>query len=122
LLSCRSEDFLHDAAARGDQFDLIFNDGSHTIGDKVTNAFFADRCLAPGGIMAFHDAFHPSTVASVQYLANERGYSLVKLELDVRWKAVCRSIRYALRYGSQFDRRIPMFTCQSLIALRKEDH
>jgi predicted O-methyltransferase YrrM len=119
VISRPSEEVLYEMARAGDRFDIIFNDGAHTIGDKVTNTYFADRCLTLSGIMVFHDAFLPATVASVQYLLQERCYEIIRLPPDSVAKRWLRVVRYALRYGRWFASKVVPFTCRSLVAVRK---
>lgn len=114
-----SEKFLFRATEEGRQFDFIFNDGAHAIGDKVTNTFFGDKCLRPGGIMAFHDCLLPSTAASVEYLVKERCYKVMPLTPDSRAKRVARTARYFPRRGFWYARRIISASCRSLVAVQK---
>jgi len=114
-----SEEFLPQAAKSGRRFDLILDDGSRTIGQKVTNTFFADRCLNTGGILVFHDAFIPSAAASVRYLLRERGYELIPLPPDSRWKRWLRSVKYCRVHGFWYAFKVIPFTCRSLLAVRK---
>jgi hypothetical protein len=41
--------------AAGRQFDLIYVDGSHTLGDALTDLLLADRLLIPGGWLLCDD-------------------------------------------------------------------
>ena len=114
-----SEDFLHDASKNGARFDLIFNDGSHMFGSKVTSAFLGDRCLRVGGIFAFHDAFKRSTTACVRYLVGECGYKPVSLQPDSIFKRWARSVKYIAIHGAWYAIKIIPTTCCSLVALQK---
>jgi len=114
-----SEDFLHDASKNGARFDLIFNDGSHMMGSKVTSAFLGDRCLRVGGIFAFHDTFLHSTAACVRYLVQECGYEPVSLQPDSIFKRWARSVKYLGVHGPWFAINIIPTTCRSLVALQK---
>src|ERR1043166_894244 len=102
----RSEEFLLSAAKSGRRFDLILDDGYHTIGQKVTDTFFADRCLDKNGILVFHDAFLASTAASVRYLVQERGYELIQLRPDSRTKRRLRTFKYWRVYGLRSALRV----------------
>lgn len=121
-LSEYSEDFLHESAKCGRRFDLIFNDGAHSIGNKMTDTFFADRCLSAGGILAFHDAFMPSTAACVRYLVQERAYEPIPLPPESRFKRWARIIKYSLVHGRWYASKIIPCTHRSLVALRKTHH
>ncbi len=100
-------------------FDLIFHDGSHSVGNKVTDAFFGDRCLREGGVFAFHDAFLHATVACVRYLVIERNYRVISLRPDSPWKRMIRAVRYAPIHGYWYARHVIPRTCRSLVALKK---
>jgi predicted O-methyltransferase YrrM len=114
-----SEEFFPGALKAGRRFDLVFDDGSRSIGQKVTNTFFADRCLNTGGILAFHDAFLPATVASVQYLIKERSYELISLPPDSQWKRLARMLKWGAVHGWWFGLQVVPFACRSLVAVRK---
>jgi predicted O-methyltransferase YrrM len=116
----RSEEFLHDCVLSGRQFDFVFIDGGHSIGQKVTDVFLADKCLAPGGMIVLHDAFLRSSVAAVDYLHREAGYSLVQLPADVRWKRAARLVRYTRRFGMWYAPVIRAIH-RSLVALKKAE-
>jgi predicted O-methyltransferase YrrM len=118
-LSVHSEEFLQEAVIEGRRFDLIFNDGPHSIGHKVTNTFFADRCLEVGGVLAFHDAFISSTATSVRYLVAERDYEVIPLPSDSKVRRSLRMLKYGLAFGRWYGLHIVPFTCRSLVALRK---
>ncbi len=66
------------------------------VNNKVADAFLADRCLNPGGLLAFHDAFMFSVSAAVKYLAKERGYEVIKLMPDCRLKRWLRCMNMDL--------------------------
>lgn len=119
ILPVCSEDFLHEASKAGRRFDFIFHDGGHTIGQKVADAFYADRCLGLGGIIAFHDAFLQSTAACVKYLVQERAYELISLPPDSAAKRLARSVRYGVMHGRWYGLQVVPRTCRSLVALRK---
>jgi predicted O-methyltransferase YrrM len=114
-----SEEFLPHAVKSGLRFDLILDDGSRTIGQKVTNTFFGDRCLNPTGILVFHDAFIPSAAASIRYLLQERGYELIKLVPDSHWKRWLRALKYWRVHGFWYAFRVVPCSCRSLVAVRK---
>ena len=115
----RSEDYLHRCAVLGSTFDFIFIDGYHTIGQKVTDVFLADKCLEPGGIVAIHDAFIPASVYAVEYLQTELGYHVLPLKADAKWKLPARMVRYGKRHGLRFAREVVPYVCRSVVALRK---
>lgn len=114
-----SYDFLHDCSKQGRRFDLIFNDGGHSIGNKVTDAFLADLCLNPGGILAFHDAFKFSVSAAVKYLVRERSYDVINLIPDSHLKRWLRCVKYGSIHGWWYGIKVVPCTARSLVALRK---
>lgn len=73
-----SERFLAKACEEKRQFDFIFIDGGHSIGQAVVDAYWANRVLPIGGHVAIHDAFLFSTFASVRFLADECKYEAVR--------------------------------------------
>jgi predicted O-methyltransferase YrrM len=114
-----SHDFLHDCSKQGRRFDLIFNDGAHSVGSKVADTFLADRCLKPGGFLAFHDAFIFAVAASVRYLARELGYEVVHLLPDSRFKRLLRALKYGSALGCWYGTKVVPSTAGAVVALRK---
>jgi len=116
----RSESFLHKQWKSGEtDFDFAFVDGGHDVGQKVTDAFYLNKVLRPGGVIAFHDALLFSTASAVYYLVKERGYSIIVLPADGRLYRILRSIRYAFRLGRWYSLHVIPALCRSLVALRK---
>lgn len=113
-----SEDYLNKCYESGKQFDFIFIDGSHTIGQAVTDAFLGDKILNANGIIAIHDAAMFSTAASVKYLVKERGYSIVGANA-FNLKTVLKMIKYLRSLGVWYCFKVLPKLNQSLIALRK---
>jgi len=116
-----SEDFLYECSKNGVKFDMIFNDGDHSIGNKVTSTFLSDRCLAMGGILALHDAFLHSTAACVRYLVCERGYEVLPLLADSNLKRRMRILKYWHIHDRWYAFNVVPFTSRSLVALRKTE-
>ncbi len=120
FLPAHAEYFLCESSKAGRRFDFIFIDACHPIGNKMTSTFFADRCLSPGGILAFHDAFMLSTMACVEYLVRERGYEPIRLRPDSSFKRWARTIKHAVGRGRwYYAYRIAPCTHRSLVALLK---
>jgi predicted O-methyltransferase YrrM len=116
----RSESFLHNQWERGEaNFDFAFVDGGHDVGQKVTDAFYLNKVLRPGGVVAFHDALLFSTASAVYYLVKECGYSVIALPADDRTFRILRSIRYLFRLGRWYSLHVIPALCRSLVALRK---
>lgn len=114
-----SAKYLADLCASGRKFDLIFIDGDHSIGGTVTDAYWADKCLASGGIIAMHDSMLFSSAAAIKYLAQERGYSVLCLPADSHWKRMARCIKYGLLHGMWFGAKVAPNTARSITALQK---
>ncbi len=114
-----SETFLAQAFTANQKFDFIFIDGSHTIGQAVTDAFLSDKVLNPGGLIAIHDAILFSTAASVKYLLWEKGYELV-LPAKYTYKVIGRMVKYLSKLGCWYCwHAIPRIQ-RSVIVLRKK--
>lgn len=67
-----SEIYLTNSYKNSQNYDFIFIDGSHTIGQAVTDAFLSDKVLNHNGIIMIHDALLFSTAASIKYLLWEK--------------------------------------------------
>ena len=103
----------------GTDFDFAFVDGGHDVGQKVTDAFYLNKVLRPGSVIAFHDALLFATASAVYYLVKECGYSIIALPADGRLFRILRSIRYAFRLGRWYSLHVIPVLCRSLVALRK---
>ena len=116
----RSEFFLNDAAKQGAvDFDFAFVDGGHDVGQKVTDAFYLNKVLRPGGVVAFHDGLLTSTAAAVCFLVRECGYSVLCLSGEATMHRVARIARHGLRLGWWYSTRIIPAMCRSVVALEK---
>jgi predicted O-methyltransferase YrrM len=116
----RSEFFLHKQWIQGKtDIDFAFVDGGHDVGQKLTDAFYLNKVLRPGGVVAFHDALLISTAMAVYYLAKECGYSIITLPADNHLARMARSARYVFRLGRWYALCVIPTLCRSLVALRK---
>lgn len=113
-----AEDFLYKMHAANQVVDMVFLDGAHSIGMKMTHTFFASRCLRPGGVFAFHDVTLPCTAACVKYLWEERGYALVKLEPESLANRLLRTVKYSWVYGQAYGVQVIPSSHRNLIVLR----
>lgn len=116
-----SEVFLPEEAAKGNRYDFVFVDGIHTIGQKVTDAFFVDRVMAPGGVVAFHDGLLFSTAAAVRFLVRERGYRILGVPVDSAVRATVRRLKYIDRLGLWYCRNVVRHMHRSLVVLRARE-
>jgi predicted O-methyltransferase YrrM len=117
----KSEDYLNAASSRGEGFDFIFVDGAHGTGQVVTDAFYCDRVLNPGGIIAFHDGLLFSTMAAIRYLVKECKYRFVNLPVDSTAKTTLRMLRHTSVLGMWYATHLVPKMHRSLVAVRKED-
>jgi predicted O-methyltransferase YrrM len=118
----RSEYYLHDRLKDGEaDIDFAFVDGGHDVGQKISDAFYLNKVLRPGGVVVFHDALLISTAMAVYYLAKECGYSIVALPADNNFLRVMRSLRHIFRLGLWYSTRVIPKICQSLVALQKPE-
>ncbi len=116
----RSENYLHHLVeAGGPSLDFVFVDGGHDIAQKLTDAFYVDRSLNPGGVVAFHDMLLFSTATAIRHLVQERAYVPVAMPKDNVVRSMARSLRYAIPLGRWYAMKIVPKSCRSLVALRK---
>lgn len=113
-----AEDFLYKMHLANEIVDMVFLDGAHSIGMKMTHTFFASRCLRGGGIFAFHDVTKSCTAACVKYLIQEKRYSVVELKPESQINNVLRRIKYSYVYGALYGGRVLPRTHRNLVALR----
>ncbi len=117
-----SENYLPEAVnRRRADLDFAFVDGGHQVGQKLTDAFYLDKLLRPGGVIAFHDGLLISTAAAVYFLVRERGYSVIHLPADNRCRRLLRSVKYSVRLGWWYSTKIIPSMCRSLVALKKPE-
>jgi predicted O-methyltransferase YrrM len=82
-----SERYLPSLVAAGKQFEFIFVDGAHDIGQVVMEAFWIKQLLTPGGIVAFHDGLLRSASYAVRHLVEENDYKVLDLALGTTGRA-----------------------------------
>jgi len=112
----RSEDYLPNIDQR---FDFIFMDAAKEIGHVCNNAFYGDRLLNPGGVIAFHDALIFSTSVAVRYLICERGYEFVTLPGQGWTRRAIRTVRYLPKLGIWYVTKALPHMHGGLVAVRK---
>ncbi|HEV8515232.1 MAG TPA: class I SAM-dependent methyltransferase [Cyclobacteriaceae bacterium] len=113
-----SEDFLNECFQKKQEFDFIFVDGSHTIGQAVTDVFLSDKVLKRNGIIAVHDSLLFSTAASIKYLIRERDYKIV-FEKDIDLRSLVRMVRYPHKLGLGYAWDVIPRIKKSVLALQK---
>jgi len=113
-----SEDYLNECNTKGRKFDFIFIDGSHTIGQAVTDAFLSDKVLSSRGIIVIHDSLLFSTSASIKYLIYEKGYHLVN-ERVFNFRTFFRILKYSINIGLFYSFEVIPRISGSLVILQK---
>jgi predicted O-methyltransferase YrrM len=105
----RSDRFL---AGRGEHFDLVFVDGSHS----EVPAFFDIRGalgrLAPGGLILLHDFYaegagNPGVRRAVERLRREAGFVDVRPLARLPWEASTSLAVVSRAPGAAFPQKIP---------------
>lgn len=119
IIGAFSETFLACEAKAGGAYEFVFVDGGHTIGQKVTDAYWVERVISPGGVAVFHDGLLFSTAAAVRYLVRECGFKILVLPLDSRWKTCARVLRHCDKLGAWYCRYVIPNMHRSLVALRR---
>ena len=72
---------------QGIQPDLIYIDGNHNFDYVFTDFFFADKILAPGGVVAFNDAGWRSVHKVIRFMARYRKYHEIDVGLPRKYRA-----------------------------------
>ena len=67
--------------ADGERFDLVYIDGSHAFEHVILDAFYADKLLNVGGLMAFNDCGHRPVHAAMKHLPDMDLYDEVDVGL-----------------------------------------
>ncbi len=114
-----AEDFLQEAKVKKQLFDLILQDGAHSIGPKMTHTFLGAQVLKPGGLFVFHDAFRPCTAACVTYLVKDLQFEVISLPPESSFKRFVRCFKYGVKYGPWYGHKIAPYTHLHVVALRK---
>jgi len=73
VLSDRSSLVLPQLLREGKELDLAFIDGDHRFEGALLDWFYCDRMLRPGGYLALHDLWLPSTRKAVTFILTHHG-------------------------------------------------
>ena len=114
-----SAHFLVHAAEEQRNFDFIFVDGDHSVAAKITDAYLGNSVLKPGGVIAFHDSLFESTSIAVTWLLKDRGYRLLPLACEPKWKILARAVRHFRRLGFYYSYNVVPRLAFSIAVLRK---
>jgi predicted O-methyltransferase YrrM len=99
----------------GEQFELIYVDGSHIFEDVFVDAYYATRLLSEGGVIAFDDCRDAHVLKVVQFIRRNLRSSLEELDLspyraDQGKSAKYRLARFAGRTQMTAFRRVGAIT------------
>ncbi len=114
-----SEEFLHNSVRQKETFDFVFSDSGKGIGQALTDAFFINRLLIPGGIVAFHDGLLYAHSVVWRFFAEELGYTTLALPSDGKVKVLGRIVRHSRRIGFVHSLKAVPKMHRSLFALQK---
>ncbi|MEY2480202.1 MAG: hypothetical protein QOI04_1129 [Verrucomicrobiota bacterium] len=115
-----SERYLPSLVAARKQFDFVFVDGAHGIGQVVTEAFWIKQLLKPGGIVAFHDGLLRSASYAVRHLVVENGYQVLDLASGTAgklWRIVAAT-RHIPKIGGWYYSTVVPCMMRSIVALQ----
>jgi hypothetical protein len=100
-------------------FAFVFNDAGKGLGQALTDGFFINRVLRPGGIVAFHDGLIFSHAVVWRFFVDEMGYTPLPLPTDGRIRTVGRIVRYGGKIGFRHCARAVPKMHHALFALQK---
>jgi predicted O-methyltransferase YrrM len=80
----------------GQQFGLIYIDGSHLFEDVFVDAYYATRLLAAGGVVAFDDCRDAHVIKVVRFIRHNLSDSLEEIDLSPFRADRGRSAKYRL--------------------------
>lgn len=115
----RSESFFSASIAENKKYDFVFVDGAHDIGQKLTDSFYIQQVLNPGGLVVFHDGLLFSTSVAIKYLVTQCNFRLLFLPADSKLKRAARMVRYLPSLGPWYASRVIPKMHRSLVALTK---
>jgi len=79
---------------QGDQYDLIYVDGSHLFEDVFIDAYFTAQLLALHGVVAFDDCRDPHVLKVIHFLRRNRQDSLEEVDLSPFRDDQGKSLKY----------------------------
>lgn len=65
----------------GEQFDLIYIDGSHLFEDVFVDAYYTSRLLSEGGVVTFDDCRDPHVRKVLEFIGRNLAQSLEEMDL-----------------------------------------
>jgi len=81
---------------KGEQFDLVYVDGSHLFEDVFVDAYYTSRLLPEGGIVAFDDCRDAHVQKVIRFIRQNLRQSLEEVDLAPFRNDQGRSARYRL--------------------------
>jgi hypothetical protein len=113
---------LPELVKKGETFDFVLIDGYHSFESTLLDFFYADRLLAVGGLVVFHDTSFPAVYKAVRYVMTNTTYALIGPRPEPLHRSllpkVLRRARYLLTGQSRSFRERRTKWC-SLAAFRK---
>ncbi len=81
---------------QGEQYDLIYVDGSHLFEDVFVDSYFASRLLSKSGVLAFDDCRDPHVVKVIRFLRRNMRASLEEVDLGPYRADQGKALKYRL--------------------------
>jgi len=78
----------------GEQFDLIYVDGSHLFEDVFIDAYYTSRLLSEGGVVAFDDCRDAHVAKVMQFIRRNHSDALEELDLSPFRADQGKSVKY----------------------------
>jgi hypothetical protein len=72
---------LPELAKRGQQFDIVYIDGSHLFEDVFVDFYYAMRILSDDGVMIFDDCTHPDVRKVLRFISANFAKSFPEFDL-----------------------------------------
>lgn len=93
----------------GRRFDLAFIDGDHRFDGVFVDAYFVNRLVRPGGIVALDDSWLEPTMLTAGFLVSNLGYELVSSDDPVyfHWRRSKRALGRRRPFGQLVVLRAP---------------
>jgi len=79
---------------RGEEYDMVYIDGSHLFEDVFVDAYFASRLLSAGGIMLFDDCRIPHVKKAIRFIRTNLADSLEEVDIGPFREDKGKSLKY----------------------------
>lgn len=101
-----------------EQFDCILIDGFHSFDLTLLDLFYADKLLAPGGLLLCHDSSSPAVYKALRWLETNKPYDRLSPPLYTGSWSIGRKIAYRLLHG--VERKMRQMEWHMLAAYQKQ--